>query len=129
MLYCIFLSSYVKLYFISSAEPCIQMSKHWNGFSVTVVTNGCTVTVLALMQKWSQRTCHSIVDVTLINHILIISMYFTFANKLQVLHYKYIQCLSNSPISFYRTLSMLKQGLVVDTVMTDQDIMVNKTNM
>ncbi len=27
----------------------------------------------------------------------------------------------------HRTLSILKQGLVVDIVMTDQDIMVNKT--
>ncbi len=56
-----------------------------------------------------------------------ISVYFTFENKLQLLHYKYIQYLYNPPIYFYRTLSILKQGLVVDIVMTDQDIMVNKT--
>ncbi len=90
--------------------------------SVTVVTNGCTVTVLPLIQQCSQRTCHSTVDVTLISHILMIRMYFTFENKLQLLHYKYIQYLYNPPISFYRTLSILKQGLVGDIVITDQDI-------
>lgn len=76
------LSIYLNVHLVLSAEPCIQMWRHCNAFSVTFVMSGCTMTVLAYIIQWSQRTWHSAVDVTLKRHILMRSMQFTFPNKL-----------------------------------------------